>query len=77
MLLDDSDPSQVVAACRQLLGDPRYRRLALAWLRQRDDPELAEAIAKLAGRELPPKDALVVLRELSPLLGAARGTFLA
>ncbi|MFN3243550.1 MAG: hypothetical protein ACE37K_18745 [Planctomycetota bacterium] len=77
VLLDDSDPSQVVAACRQLLSDPHYRGLALAWLRERDDPTLAQAIAKLAGRELAPADALLVLRELSPQLQHTRGTFLA
>lgn len=77
VLLDDSDPSQVVAACRQLLSDPHYRSLALAWLRERDDRQLAHAIAKLAGRELPPQDALVVLRELAPLLQHTRGTFVA
>jgi len=75
--LDDSDPSQIVAACRQLLTDPHYRSLALAWLRERNDPALAHAIAKLAGRELPPEDALRVLRELSPQLRHTRGTFLA
>jgi hypothetical protein len=77
LLLDDSDPSKVVVACRQLLSDPGYRDLALAWLRERDDPTLAHAVAKLAGRELPAGDALVVLRELSPLLRHTRGTFLA
>lgn len=75
--LDDQDPSQVVAACRQLLSDPRYRDLALAWLKERADPALAHAIARLAGRELPPSDALVALRELSPMLQHTRGTFLA
>jgi len=75
--LDDRDASQVVAACRQLLSDPRYRDLALAWLKERADPVLAHAVARLAGRELPPTDALLVLRELSPMLEHTRGTFLA
>ncbi len=77
LLLDDSDVSKTVTACRQLLSDPAYRDLALAWLRERDDPALAHAVAKLAGRELPAGDALVVLRELAPQLRHTRGTFLA
>ena len=74
--LDESDPSQLVAACRQLLSDPRFRDLAIAWLRERDDPELTSAIAALVGRELPPNDALTVLRELAPMLQHTRGIFL-
>ena len=74
--LDDSDPSQLVAACRQLLSDPRFRDLAIAWLRERDDPELTSAIAALVGRELPPNDALTALRELAPMLQHTRGIFL-
>ncbi len=74
--LDDPDPSQLVAACRQLLSDPRFRDLAIAWLRERDDPELTSAIAALVGRELPPNDALTVLRELAPMLQHTRGIFL-
>ncbi|MEC8252694.1 MAG: hypothetical protein VX044_05735 [Planctomycetota bacterium] len=74
--LDDSDPSQLVVACRQLLSDPRFRDLAIAWLREREDPKLAGAVAALAGRELPPNDAVVVLRELAPMLQHTRGIFL-
>ena len=77
ILLDDADPSQVIAACRQLLGDARYRTVALAWLRERGDREIAGEVARLAGRELPPAEALAVLRALSPLLQHTRGTLLA
>lgn len=74
--LDDHSPSQLVAACRQLLSDPRFRELAIAWLRERDDAALTSAVAALAGRELPPTDALIVLRELCPMLQHTRGIFL-
>lgn len=74
--LDSSDPSEIVAACRQLLSDANYRAVALAWLRERSDRTLAGNIAELAARELPVRDALEVLRELSPLLGHRRGTYL-
>lgn len=77
MRLDSSDPSQILAACRQLLGDASYRGVALAWLRERKDRTLAGDIADLAAQELPVEDALEVLRELSPLLGHRRGTYLA
>lgn len=75
--MEDSDPSRVIAACRQLLSDARYRDLALEWLRNRGDRQLAGAIAQLASRELPAVDAVSVLRKLSPLLDHMRGTFLA
>jgi len=77
MRLDSSDPSQILAACRQLLADPHYRAVALAWLRERKDLTLAGDIAELAAQELPVRDALEVLRELAPLLGHRRGTYLA
>ena len=77
VMMDDSDPSRVVAACRQLLSDARYRDLVLAWLRERQDRQLAAAIAQLAGRELPAADAVSILRELSSMLDHTRGTFLA
>ncbi|HEX6810150.1 MAG TPA: hypothetical protein VF384_00880 [Planctomycetota bacterium] len=68
MLLADADPSQRTAACRQLLADPRYRDLVLSWLRERNDQAVASEIACLAAHELPPADALHVLRELAPVL---------
>jgi len=75
--LDGSDPSEIVAACRQLLSDANYRAMVLAWLRDRSDRTLAGSIAELAARELPVRDALEVLRELSPMLGHRRGTYMA
>ena len=77
VLLDDTDPSQRTAACRQLLQDPRYRALVLAWLRERADVAVAQEIANLAARELDAPAALAVLRELGPLLPRATGAWLA
>lgn len=74
--LDDGDPSTVLAACRQLLRDPELRELALAWLRGRDDPQLAEQLATLAAEELEPADALAVLRQLQPQLESTRGLYM-
>jgi hypothetical protein len=68
MLLVDSDPSQRTAACRQLLSDARYRDLVLSWLRERNDPKVTNEIAGLAAHELPPAEALHVLRELAAIL---------
>jgi hypothetical protein len=68
MLLVDSDPSQRTAACRQLLSDARYRDLVLSWLREGNDQTVANEIACLAAHELPPAEALQVLRELAPVL---------
>ncbi|HEB51743.1 MAG TPA: hypothetical protein ENI87_00670 [bacterium] len=76
VLLGDSDPSKVVAACRQLLADDHYRSLALAWLRERDDRALATEVAQLAAQELPIEQALQVLRELGPMLSHTRGVYL-
>ena len=77
VLLDDADLSEAVVACRQLLEDARHRGLALAWLRERGDPELARQVASVAGRELPPAEALAVLRSLAPMLQHTRGSLLA
>jgi hypothetical protein len=77
VLLDDSDPSQRTAAYRQLLQDARHRPLVLAWLRERGDRAVAGEVANLAARELPPTDAVAVLRELGPLLTRATGAWLA
>ncbi|MBZ0150125.1 MAG: hypothetical protein K8J09_01235 [Planctomycetes bacterium] len=68
LMLADGDPSQRTAACRQLLLDARYRPLVLSWLRERGDRTIANEIASLAARDLPPTAALDVLRELGPLL---------
>ncbi len=75
--LDASDPSEILAACRHLLGEPNYRAVVLAWLRERKDRALAGNNAELAAKEFPVRDALEVLRELSPLLGHRRGIYLA
>lgn len=75
--LDASDPSELLAACRHLLSDPDYRAVVLAWLRDRKDRSIAGNIAELAAKELPVRDALEVLRELSPLLGHRRGIYMA
>ena len=76
LLLADADPSQRTAACRQLLADPRYRSLVMSWLRERNDQTVASEVAGLAARELPPGDALQVLRELAPILPRAPGAYL-
>jgi hypothetical protein len=74
--LDSTDPSEIIAACRQLLADEQYRTIILSWLRDRKDTQLALDIAQLAAKELPVSDALVVLAELAPLLKNARGTYM-
>lgn len=68
VLLADADPSKRTAACRLLLGDGRYRPVVLAWLRENRDVPIATEVANLAARELPPTEALSVLRELGPVL---------
>lgn len=68
LLLGDADPSKRTAACRQLLGDARYRHVMLAWLRERGDVAVATEVANLAAQELPANEALAVLRELGPTL---------
>jgi hypothetical protein len=77
LALTDADPSQRTASCRQLLRDPRYRGLVLAWLRERGDRAVAAEVASLAARELPVADALVVLRELAGTLPRAPTAYLA
>lgn len=75
--LADPDPSKRTAACRQLLADARHRLVALAWLREHRDRAVAAELAQLAAQELPPTDALTVLRELGPLLQSAPGAYMA
>lgn len=74
--LGGEDPSQRTAACRQLLLDPRYRDLVLSWLRERGDRDVAAELAGIAAQELPPDQALALLRELSPLLPSAPNAYL-
>jgi hypothetical protein len=76
LLLDDADPSRRTAACRHLLKDPRYRYLVLSWLRERGDQTVANELAGVAAHELPPAEALSLLRELSPALPRAPGAYL-
>ena len=73
--LDDADPSQRTAACRQLMLDRRYRALVLARIRERQDFATAGQVANAAANELPPLEALGVLCELTPLT-KNRATFL-
>ncbi len=76
LLLGDGDPSQRTAACRHLLADPRYRYLVLAWLREHGDAAVAAEVAGIAARELPPAEAIAVLRELAPVLPHAPSAYL-
>lgn len=76
LLLADADPSKRTAACRQLLGDPRYRAMAIVWLREHGDRTVAAELAGIAAHELEPAAALAVLRELAPLLQRAPNAFL-
>jgi hypothetical protein len=77
LLIADPDPSKRTAACRQLLADPRHRLVALAWLREHRDLAVATELAQLAAQELPPTDALAVLRDLGPLLPSSPGAYMA
>lgn len=74
--LDSSDPSEIVAACRQLLADQKYRAIVLSWLRDRKDTQIALTIAQIAAKELPVEDGIAVLGELAPLLKHTRGTYM-
>lgn len=74
--LGGDDPSQRTAACRQLLLDARYRDLVLSWLRERGDRDVAAELAGIAAQELPPDQALALLRELAPLLPSAPNAYL-
>lgn len=76
LLLADADASKRTAACRQLLGDSRYRAMAIAWLREHGDRTVAAELAGIAAHELEPAAALSVLRELAPLLQRAPNAFM-
>jgi hypothetical protein len=76
LLLADADPARRTVACRQLVADPRYRAMAVAWLREHGDTAVAAELAGLAANELPPRDALQVLRELAPILPRAPSAYL-
>ncbi len=76
LLLADGEATQRIVACRQLIADPRFRAMALAWLREHGDIAVATDIAGMAASELAPHDALQVLRELAPMLPRATGAYL-
>lgn len=77
ILMADADPSRRTAACRHLLLDPRYRAVALSWLRERDDLDVTTDITAIVARELPPPEASRVLRELSAVLPNMPGAYMA
>lgn len=76
LLLADDDATERLVACRQLIADPRFRALALAWLREHGDRAVATDLAGVAARELAPDVAWSVLRELAPILSRATGAYL-
>jgi hypothetical protein len=76
LLLANSDGSQRTAACRQLLQDARYRGFVVSWLREQGDAAVASEVASLAASELPPADAMAVLRELAAVLPQAAHAYL-
>jgi hypothetical protein len=77
VLLADADPSQRTAACQQLLGDPRYRAMVLASLRERNDTVVANELAQICARDLLAADALAILRELAPVLSRPTAPYMA
>lgn len=74
--LGGDDVSRRTAACRQLLGDDRYRALVVSWLRERNDRAVAAELALVAAAELEAPVALELLRELTPLLPRAPNAYL-
>lgn len=74
--LGGEDASRRTAACRQLLGDERYRALVVSWLRERNDRVVASELAQVAVADLEPRAALALLRELTPLLPSAPNAYL-
>jgi hypothetical protein len=76
LLLDDPNTSKRASACRQLLGDPRLRLLVLDQVRRSRDATLAREVAMAAAQDLPPADALEVLRTALPLTGEFPAPFL-
>jgi hypothetical protein len=76
LLLTEDAAAERVVACRQLIADPRFRAMALAWLREHGDTAVATDIAGLAAREMAPEVAWAVLRELAPILPRATGAYM-
>lgn len=76
LLLAEDEVAERVVACRQLIADPRFRLMALAWLREHGDFTVASDIAGLVTREMEPDVAWSVLRELAPILPRATGPYM-
>jgi len=77
ILMSDPDVSRRTAACRHLLLDDRYRPMLLAWLREKDDIAVTAEVTRAASRELPPRQAIRVLRELGAVLPNMPGAYMA
>lgn len=77
VLLANPDASQRMAACRHLLLDGRFRSVVLAWVREHQDRTVADDLANIAARELAPREALAVLKELAPIVGNVPHAYLA
>jgi hypothetical protein len=71
LLLGDGNAGERLAACRQLLGDPRYRLLVLEHLRTTPDARLAREVALAAVQDLPPAEAFTVVVAAATAGGAA------
>lgn len=76
LLLDQGNTSERLAACRQLLADPRFRQIVLDHVRDRADVPLAQAMAMAAAQSLPPADALPVLTAAAQVAGGDTAPFL-
>lgn len=70
-MLSDTDPSKRTAACRHLLADQRYRGIVLAWLREHQQSDVARELVSIAALELPPAEAIQVLRDMHNLVGSS------
>lgn len=77
LFLGEANPGKRATACRQLIGDARYRGIVLDHLRRSGDPALAREVAMAAARDLEPAVALDVLAFTAPLAPDFTSPFLA
>jgi hypothetical protein len=69
LFLEDANPARRQAAARQLVADPRYRDFAIAQVVRAGDRGLAAELARTAAVELPPAEALAILRAVDEVGG--------
>jgi hypothetical protein len=77
LMLQSGTPSEIIAACRTLLADARFRDLVIDCVRNKKDRALAQAVAMAAAEGLAAREALPVIRTMHALSSSVTAALIA